>query len=85
LDRRHRCSKDADTPEAFDVLVLPNLYGDVLSDVARNSRFGRLAGSQTLHICDVEAIQWSAPRRPANLANPSGLSGRSDELVHVFN
>src|SRR4026207_1489403 len=27
-------AKLADTPEAFDVIVMPNLYGDVLSDVA---------------------------------------------------
>jgi len=27
-------AKLADTPEAFDVCVMPNLYGDVLSDVA---------------------------------------------------
>ena len=27
-------AKLADTPEAFDVVVLPNLYGDILSDVA---------------------------------------------------
>ena len=33
-------AKLADTPEAFDVLVMPNLYGDVLSDVA-----AQIAGS----------------------------------------
>src|SRR5437667_11505856 len=33
-------AKLADTPEAFDVVVLPNLYGDVLSDVA-----AQIAGS----------------------------------------
>src|SRR5436190_20107219 len=33
-------AKLADTPEAFDVIVLPNLYGDILSDVA-----AQLAGS----------------------------------------
>src|SRR6266480_373241 len=27
-------AKMADTPEAFDVIVMPNLYGDILSDVA---------------------------------------------------
>src|SRR5258706_13458210 len=27
-------AKLADTPEAFDVIVLPNLYGDILSDIA---------------------------------------------------
>src|SRR4051812_18195192 len=33
-------AKLADTPTAFDVLVMPNLYGDVLSDVA-----AQIAGS----------------------------------------
>ncbi|MEZ5406251.1 MAG: isocitrate/isopropylmalate family dehydrogenase, partial [Verrucomicrobiia bacterium] len=33
-------AKMADTPEAFDVIVLPNLYGDILSDVA-----AQIAGS----------------------------------------
>ena len=33
-------AKLADTPEAFDVVVLPNLYGDILSDVA-----AQIAGS----------------------------------------
>ena len=27
-------AKMADTPDAFDVIVMPNLYGDILSDVA---------------------------------------------------
>ena len=27
-------AKLADTPEVFDVIVMPNLYGDVLSDIA---------------------------------------------------
>jgi isocitrate dehydrogenase len=33
-------AKMADTPEAFDVIVMPNLYGDILSDVA-----AQIAGS----------------------------------------
>ena len=33
-------AKLADTPEAFDVVVMPNLYGDILSDVA-----AQIAGS----------------------------------------
>ena len=33
-------AKLADTPEAFDVIVLPNLYGDILSDVS-----AQIAGS----------------------------------------
>jgi isocitrate dehydrogenase len=70
-------AKLADTPEAFDVLVLPNLYGDILSDVA-----AQLAGSVGLagsaNIGDscamFEAIHGSAPRRAGqNIANPSGL------------
>lgn len=70
-------AKLADTPENFDVLVLPNLYGDILSDVA-----AQIAGSVGLagsaNIGDrgamFEAIHGSAPRRAGqNLANPSGL------------
>ena len=33
-------AKLADSPEAFDVIVMPNLYGDILSDVA-----AQIAGS----------------------------------------
>ena len=33
-------AKLADTPEVFDVVVMPNLYGDILSDVA-----AQIAGS----------------------------------------
>ncbi|PWT99850.1 MAG: NADP-dependent isocitrate dehydrogenase, partial [Terriglobia bacterium] len=58
-------AKMADTPEAFDVIVMPNLYGDVLSDVA-----AQIAGSVGLggaaNIGDncsmFEAIHGSAPR-----------------------
>ncbi|MDQ6766741.1 MAG: NADP-dependent isocitrate dehydrogenase [Candidatus Eremiobacteraeota bacterium] len=81
-------AKLADTPEAFDVLVLPNLYGDILSDVA-----AQIAGSVGLagsaNIGDVaamfEAIHGSAPRRAGqNLANPSGLlQGAVLMLVHI--
>ncbi len=35
-------AKLATKPEQFDVIVMPNLYGDILSDVScRNYRFGR--------------------------------------------
>jgi len=81
-------AKLADTPEAFDVVVLPNLYGDILSDVA-----AQLAGSVGLagsaNIGDscamFEAIHGSAPRRAGqNLANPSGLLlGAVLMLVHI--
>src|SRR4029077_14997171 len=81
-------AKMADTPEAFDVLVLPNLYGDVLSDVAAQIAGSvGLAGSANIgeHIAMFEAIHGSAPRRAGqNLANPSGLFlGAVMMLVHV--
>ena len=70
-------AKMADTPEAFDVLVMPNLYGDVLSDVAAQITGSvGLAGSANIgdHCSMFEAIHGSAPRRAGqNLANPSGL------------
>ncbi len=70
-------AKLADTPEVFDVLVMPNLYGDILSDVAAQiSGSVGLAGSANIGSLGAmfEAIHGSAPRRAGqNLANPSGL------------
>jgi isocitrate dehydrogenase len=70
-------AKLADTPEAFDVIVLPNLYGDILSDVAAQiSGSVGLAGSANIGDFGAmfEAIHGSAPRRAGqNVANPSGL------------
>jgi len=81
-------AKLADTPEAFDVLVMPNLYGDVLSDVAAQIAGSvGLAGSANIgeNIAMFEAIHGSAPRRAGqNLANPSGLLlGAVLMLVHI--
>jgi isocitrate dehydrogenase len=81
-------AKLADTPEAFDVVVMPNLYGDVLSDVAAQLAGSvGLAGSANIgeHVAMFEAIHGSAPRRAGqNLANPSGLLlGAVMMLVHV--
>jgi len=81
-------AKLADTPEAFDVLVMPNLYGDVLSDVAAQIAGSvGLAGSANIgdHVSMFEAIHGSAPRRAGqNLANPSGLlMGAVMMLVHI--
>jgi isocitrate dehydrogenase len=70
-------AKLADTPELFDVLVMPNLYGDILSDVAAQIAGSvGLAGSANIgELCAMfEAIHGSAPRRAGqNVANPSGL------------
>ena len=81
-------AKMADTPEAFDVIVMPNLYGDVLSDVAAQIAGSvGLAGSANIgeNIAMFEAIHGSAPRRAGqNLANPSGLLlGAIMMLVHI--
>ena len=81
-------AKLADTPEAFDVIVMPNLYGDVLSDVAAQIAGSvGLAGSANIgeHVAMFEAIHGSAPRRAGqNLANPSGLLlGAVMMLVHL--
>lgn len=81
-------AKLADTPEAFDVVVLPNLYGDILSDVtAQLSGSVGLAGSANIgETCSMfEAIHGSAPRRAGqNMANPSGLlNGALLMLQHV--
>jgi isocitrate dehydrogenase len=81
-------AKLADTPEAFDVIVMPNLYGDVLSDVAAQIAGSvGLAGSANIgaNYAMFEAIHGSAPRRAGqNLANPSGLLlGAVQMLVHI--
>src|SRR5688572_7447219 len=81
-------AKLADTPEAFDVVVMPNLYGDILSDVAAQIAGSvGLAGSANIGTgaAMFEAIHGSAPRRAnQNLANPSGLLlGAVMMLVHI--
>jgi isocitrate dehydrogenase len=81
-------AKLADTPTVFDVIVMPNLYGDVLSDVAAQIAGSvGLAGSANIgdHVAMFEAIHGSAPRRAGqNLANPSGLLlGAVMMLVHI--
>ncbi len=81
-------AKLADTPEAFDVIVMPNLYGDILSDVAAQIAGSvGLAGSSNIGMkyAMFEAIHGSAPRRAGqNLANPSGLLlGGVMMLAHI--
>jgi isocitrate dehydrogenase len=81
-------AKLADNPGQFDVIVMPNLYGDILSDVAAEIAGSvGLAGSANIgeHCAMFEAIHGSAPRRAGqNLANPSGLLlGGVQMLVHV--
>ncbi len=67
----------ATRPDQFDVIVTPNLYGDILSDIA-----AELTGSVGLapsanigeHVAMFEAIHGSAPDIAGKgIANPSGL------------
>ncbi len=81
-------AKLADTPEKFDVIVMPNLYGDILSDVAAQITGSvGLAGSANIGngVAMFEAIHGSAPRLAGlNMANPSGLLlGAIQMLVHI--
>lgn len=67
----------ADRPEDFDVVVMPNLYGDIVSDIT-----GQISGSVGLggssnigrECAMFEAIHGSAPDLAGkDVANPSGL------------
>jgi len=81
-------AKLADTPEMFDVIVTPNLYGDIVSDVA-----AQIAGS--VGLCGTanigptaamfEAIHGSAPDIAGRgVANPSGLLLAAVQmLIHI--
>lgn len=79
-------AKLADTPDVFDVVVMPNLYGDILSDVAAQIAGSvGLAGSSNIgeHCAMFEAIHGSAPRRAGqNLANPSGLTIAAVQMMN---
>jgi len=67
----------ASQPEQFDVIVTPNLYGDIISDVAAEiSGSVGLGGSANIgdRVAMFEAIHGSAPDIAGRgLANPSGL------------
>jgi isocitrate dehydrogenase len=82
LEKEHRivdigAALLADDPGRFDVVVMPNLYGDILSDVAAQiaGSIG-LAGSSNIgdHVAMFEAVHGSAPDIAGqDIANPSGL------------
>lgn len=78
----------ASRPNDFDVIVVPNLYGDIMSDVAAEIAGSvGLAGSANIgHSCAMfEAIHGSAPRMAGqDRANPSGLLLAAIQmLVHI--
>ncbi len=88
----------ANDPESFDVIVTPNLYGDIVSDIAAEVTGSvGLAPSANIgeRISLFEAIHGSAPDIAGkNVANPSGMLlasvkmlahlglGESAEMIH---
>ncbi|MGY6587109.1 MAG: NADP-dependent isocitrate dehydrogenase [Wenzhouxiangella sp.] len=78
----------ADRPETFDVIVAPNLYGDILSDVAAQlSGSVGLAGSANIGdgVAMFEAVHGSAPDIAGrDIANPSGLLLAAVEMLHYI-
>lgn len=78
----------ADIPERFDVILAPNLYGDILSDIAAEVAGSvGLAGSANVgdDCAMFEAVHGSAPDIAGKgIANPSGLlQGAILMLVHI--
>lgn len=78
----------ATNPESFDVIVTPNLYGDIVSDItAEITGSVGMAGSSNIgdSFAMFEAIHGSAPDIAGrNIANPSGLlNGAVMMLVHI--
>ena len=64
-------------PEKFDVLLLPNLYGDIVSDLCAGlvGGLGVVPGANMGSTCAMfEAVHGSAPDiADQNLANPTAL------------
>jgi len=81
-------AKVAANPGMFDVIVLPNLYGDIVSDVAAEVTGSvGLGGSSNIGVDFgmFEAVHGSAPDIAGKgIANPSGLIlGSVMMLVHI--
>lgn len=81
-------AKIAAQPHTFDVIVTPNLYGDIISDIAAEITGSvGLGGSSNIgtHCAMFEAIHGSAPDIAGKgIANPSGvLLGAVMMLVHI--
>ncbi len=78
----------ATAPQRFDVVLAPNLYGDIISDVAAQVAGSvGIAGSANIgeHIAMFEAVHGSAPDIAGmGIANPSGLlHGAIMMLCHI--
>ena len=71
------CMKLANDPTQFDVMVMPNLYGDIVSDLCAGliGGLGLTASGNIGKDCEVyEAVHGTAPDIAGkNLANPTAL------------
>jgi len=71
------CFKLAHDPEEIDVMVMPNLYGDIVSDLCAGliGGLGLTASGNIGKDCEVyEAVHGTAPDIAGkNLANPTAL------------
>ena len=71
------CNQLVSRPEEYDVLVLPNLYGDIVSDLAAGMIGGLgIAGGANVgtHTAVFEATHGSAPKyKGLNRVNPTAL------------
>jgi len=78
----------ADAPEQFDVIIAPNLYGDILSDVAAQLTGSvGLGGSANIgpDFAMFEAVHGSAPDIAGqDVANPSGLLLAAVEMLRYI-
>ncbi len=83
------CMQLVQTPEKFDVLVLPNLYGDIVSDLCAGL-VGGLGIAQGANIGEdtavFEPVHGSAPDiKGQNKANPTALLLSAIEMLKYIN
>ena len=87
------CMQLVVNPSQFDVLVMPNLYGDIVSDlcagligglgIAYSANIGEFNGD---NFALFEAVHGSAPDIAGkNIANPTGLLRSAVEMLKYIN
>ena len=83
------CMQLVQTPSQFDVLVLPNLYGDIVSDLCAGliGGLGVAQGANIGYECAVfEPVHGSAPDiKGQNKANPTALLLSAIEMLRYIN
>ena len=82
------CMQVVQNPEQFDVLVLPNLYGDIVSDLCAGliGGLGVAQGANIGYDCAVfEPVHGSAPDiKGQNKANPTALLLSAIEMLRYI-